>query len=523
MSQVNYRQLGQNGLSFDVDPAELPVGFMTGGENVLPSLKGMVNSPGYTDSGLMTGVLPEYLLAESNNGIKKIHAFGGQSSYLVHGSSPVDTANISGYSIPETWTAVNHKEVVYANNGIDPLQFFNVSSQKFEDVPGFPANTSFQYVAKFKDFVIGLGVIDNGVIFNEEVFWSHPSLIGSTPASWDVTDPAYDAGRQVFPTERGFIYDGLELGDNFYVYKSDSIWALSFVGGNTVFRRNKISSELGILCNGCVVSYPGGHFFVGSSGFYKFTGSSQPEEIGMGRVRDKFFAELDSLNFEKTYVMHKESEQEIWVYYPEREEDYCTKALVWNYKLDSWGIVTVDNTLHSCVSADMSIGSALTWDDMAAVTWEASGRWVEQVNRQYVSVVYEAHYNSGGLQNLFHQDSLGLNKGSIPTWNIERIDFLLGPFSARGNVIQDYETVKIVSELWIRMIANGTFNIYVGGRDNESDSFVWEDPVVYDPSLDEKIDVFISKRFHALRIENIDSTSILLQGINIRWEDGGDF
>lgn len=523
MGQVNYRELGQNGISLDTDPAELPVGFITGGINIISSFRGINLAPGYEASAALPGVEPSLLLPESNAEVAKIHVFGGQSSYLVDPTTPIATTNIGGYSVPIKWTAISHKEVVYASNGVDALQFFNEATSKFENVPGFPAATSFQCIRRYKDYLIGVGVNENGVSGGEEIYWSHPTILGQTPASWDITDPAYDAGRLPLPTPRGVLRDGLELGEYFIAYKSDSIWAISYVGGNAIFRRSLITNQYGLLCQGAVCAYPGGHFFCGQSGFYTYNGQGLPKGIGTGRVNDTFFNQLDSENYEKTFLLHIRDRKEVWVYYPSAGSTHCDKAFVWNYELDSWGQVEVSSVIYACISEDISVGERLRWNQMGDTTWQASGRWVEQINRQYVPVVYEAHYSAAETLPLFNHTDLGLREGVIPSWSVERKDFLLGPFSARGNVIQDYETQKIISEIWIRMIANGTFNVYVGGRDNESDPVEWDTPVVFDPSADSKVDVFITKRFHALRIENIDSSSIILQGINIRFENGGDF
>lgn len=523
MGQVNYRELGASGLAFDKDPAELPVGFFTGGTNALPHINGFINAPGFEDSGLLPGVEAEFLLAETNQGVNKIHVFGGQSSFIADATAAVNTSNIGGYSTPLQWTAVYHKEVTYANNGVDKLQYYNPVSGKFEDVPGFPATIRFQYIRKFKDYLIGIGVIESGNVNNEEVYWSHPTTIGSTPASWDVADAAYDAGRQVFPTARGKLLDALELQDTMMIYKSDSIWSLSYIGGNGIFRRQMVSASHGLLCHGAVTSFPGGHFFVGENGIYTFNGSSMPQEIATGRVRDKLFEELDSTNYEKLFLLTRNDTSEVWIYYPSVGSTYCNKALVWNWALDSWGYVDVGNVLHAVVSEDLTVADKVSWEDMGDATWESGGRWVEQLNRRFIPVVYEAQYSVAGIENLKYQTILGMREGALPVWSVERNDFLLGPFSARGNVIQDYETMKIISEVWIRMIANGTVYVTVGGRDNESDPVEWDDPVEFNPNVDTKLDVFITRRFHSLRIENKDCSAILLQGINVRWENGGEF
>ena len=507
----------------DKDPAELPVGFMTGGKNVLPSINGLINAPGYEDSLLSPGIEPEFLLAESNNNVHKIHVFGGQQSFLAGAPSASETSNVGGFAVPVRWSGIYHKEVVFANNGVDPLQYYNNTSGKFEDVPGFPAGIKFQYIRRFKDYLIGIGVIDGSNIYNEEIYWSHPTTIGSTPASWDTSDPAYDAGRNVFPTERGHLLDGLELGNSFFLYKNDSIWRVDHIGGNRIFSRKLVTKDYGLIAHRCVVSYPGGHFFVGQNSIYTFNGSSMPEDIGIERVRDYLFNNLDSTNYEKMFVVKRASVKEIWVYFPTIGSEYCNKVLVWNWELNSWGFIDAPNVLHAVTSEDLSIGSTLTWNDMGTTTWQASGRWTEQINKRFIPVFYQAQKKTSGYHNLFHQTTLNLNEGVLSPWMVERKDFLLGPFSARGNVIQDYETMKIVSEIWIRAVTNGNLRVTLGGRDNESEAITWYDPVEIDPNTWSSVGVLLTHRFHAIRIESIDASAIKLQGINIRWEDAGEF
>lgn len=530
MGQVNYRGLGDYGLNTDVDPAELPVGILTDMVNALPDKNGIINATGFTPSGLNVGQVPTFLLYEKNKGVHKVHSFAGGSIFTSWGDSPIDSSPEVELALNPTWSAINHKEVVYACNGIDQLLYYDENYEIFKEVPGVPSNIQFQIVRTYKDFLMCLGVFTDSSLDDERIYWSHPAEIGKTPASWDVADPAYDAGFTSLPTNRGQIVDARELGDRFIIYKNNSIWAMDYVGGNSIFRQKKLYDGYGLLIPGLVVNFEGGHFFVSENSFYVFTGSAAPVDVGRHRVAKKFFESLDEDTYRNSFITVKESKKEIWLHYPSTGTTFCNQALVWNWELDSWGFAETPEISYAFVGENVPKYTPGEWLDEGTEVWSTDAiEWIPPWSPKYEETCFSFLVNedNGTFEMFRDKPALGitLQSGEEVTQRflLERKDFLLGPFSARGNVIQTYETIKIISEIWIRAVTDAPLLITLGGRDNESHEMDWDTPEDFDPNIDSKLDTFNSFRFQGMVIENDTATVIKIQGFNIRWEDGGDF
>ena len=65
-------------------------------------------------------------------------------------------------------------------------------------------------------------------LFTNMVKWSHQADPGTVPASWDETDPALDAGEKTLSDSPGDNITGMQLGEDFIVYKYETCHVMRY-------------------------------------------------------------------------------------------------------------------------------------------------------------------------------------------------------------------------------------------------------------------------------------------------------
>ena len=93
--------------------------------------------------------------------------------------------------------------------------------------------------------------------FPDVVRWSNAAEAGEVPDSWDETNPANLAGRNVLSGNLGRVIDGLQLRDTFVIYRERGITVMDFVGGTFVFNFRNFTSTYTLLGLNCIVEAEG--------------------------------------------------------------------------------------------------------------------------------------------------------------------------------------------------------------------------------------------------------------------------
>lgn len=223
------------------------------------------------------------------------------------------------------------------NNGIDVPQFWAPPSSgtKMADMTNWPATLRAKRLASLKGYLIGIDITDSGTRYPHRVKWSDVAVPGSLPGSWDESDPTVDAGETDLPdVDSGTLQDLVRLRDRMFLYKSNSIWSMRFIGGRFVFAIDPYLETVGILAPGCAVAYGRGfrHFVVTEDDIIIHTGQGEPVSVGDRRMRRTLFNSINSTNFHKSFAFHNLRNREVWFCYPSSASEEVDTALVWAYE-----------------------------------------------------------------------------------------------------------------------------------------------------------------------------------------------
>ena len=272
--------VGRVGIVRDTKPHLLGSEFWTNGRNVRFEPNRVFGMKGVQSFATKTGVLNCGLIASPLN--EAVVYSDGTQVYANDGAVEYNISRTSGGNYAEDldilFDIISYNGYALFNNGIDLPQTWDPTSylNKMTALVNWDSNWVAGVLRPFKSLLIALDLTESAVRYPQKLRWSHPAEPGALPTSWDESNPAYDAGEFNFAdTTKGFLVNGLEMGEYFYVYKEGAIWELSYVQGTAIISRRLLVDDIGLRVKRSLINLPyfmGANrkvqFFAGESSFY---------------------------------------------------------------------------------------------------------------------------------------------------------------------------------------------------------------------------------------------------------------
>ena len=229
-------------------------------------------------------------------GMKKIYACWDEDWHNV--TRQDEDGNDVDYTTREgtNWDVTQSGALLIATNGADAPQILPLNEKnkvvigvRMEDMSSWvdpetntPGETDLncQTLEGFKNHIIATSIQrrTTGESVSEDlsrlVKWSTQHGHYEQPKTWDVTNKNHDAGEYELLDTQGPIIDTLPMGELFMIYKSDSVYMMSFVGTPYMFSFKTLDPQIGVIAKGATAEFPGGHFFVSFSDCYINNGQS---------------------------------------------------------------------------------------------------------------------------------------------------------------------------------------------------------------------------------------------------------
>jgi len=301
----------------------------------------------------------------------------------------------------ENWAATVIGGVLIMTNKVDDPQYWALAAgvpataQKMQDLNNWPASTECKAMRSFRSFLVALNVTKSSVKYPRLVKWSTEAATQTTPTSWDETSATVDAGEYELADSKGEILDGLQLADNFMIYKEDSIYSMQYVGTPFIFAFRQISPTIGAIAKNCVAEYPGGHAIFGNGDFYINDGRTI-KPILPPKLRSYVFSTIDGDAISRSFVVADYGRSEMLFCFSQDGgvTGQPDRAIVWNWNqntftirnlpglghigygnildpnvMTTWGAMT--SPLAVAITSTSAVGAILTVDDASG--FEASG------------------------------------------------------------------------------------------------------------------------------------------------------
>lgn len=521
--------IGKVGIIVDTDPEKLPPNAWSDGENVrfvdnvvrkcagTRSLAGSLSSTAYSLFYLDTLDGTHHFVYAGAN---RVHLIDGAVHHDITRVTTSGTVELYSANSEDMWTGGVLNGLLFMNNGTDhpQIQLTATASCKLSNLPNWPTTitTRCASMRAFKNFLVALDVTKGATRYRHMVKWSSIADPFTPPPSWDEADPAQDAGEVNLAETNGSVIDCLPLRDVNIVYKDDSVWGMQYTGDNNIFNFYKIYTEVGILARNCVAAFEGMHCFLGADLDVYVHDGANIRSIGQSKWREWLRENLNASNFRRAFVVSNPVTTEIWICVPTGNSTHPSKALLWNWRQDTWGLRTLPN-ISGGIQGVISSVYFSTWATITT-TWAATAETWSSLGSAPASkklVLVSPTYLRGLIETESGTQELGQN-----------MNFFLartGLWALGTNKFGvDLETVKFIRRVRFRTTGNTSVTFNVAVRTDVGDTPSYQATTL---SMGTTAEVVVLKRgrFVDVRIESVSDTAFELQAVEIEYEASGRY
>lgn len=261
--------------------------------------------------------------------------FAGDATklYLNDANSWTDVSRVSGgaYATDGTgnWRFAQFQDAAFATNFVDDLQTFDLSAgTAWEAAAGSPPKSTF--IGVVRNFL----VLANLANAPQSVAWSGDNN-SSTWASSAVTL----ADTQDQPD--GGAITGFGGGEVGTVFQEAAIRRMAFEGSPTVFRFDKIGTDIGATIPNSVASWGGLSFFCHRSGFHMVQNAQTIVPFGRDRFDRWFWGLVDQVNLHRCSAAIDPVNSLYMLSFPTGADGTPAEILIYNWKADKAAHVSV--------------------------------------------------------------------------------------------------------------------------------------------------------------------------------------
>lgn len=396
------------------------------------------------------------------------------------------------------------------NNGVDLPQYWPTISvsTRLANMTAWPSTMRAKIVRSYGPFLIAFNINDNGTQYPHMLWWSHPADPGTLPASWDYTDPVYDAGRkELIDIEGGEIVDALMLRNLMIVYKQNSTHYLRYVGGQEILGNDQLFAGSGILTARCVASIDRGrkHFVTTADDVITHNGQTM-ESVLDARARKFLFKDIDGTYYQNSFCMDNPAQREAWFCYPSSGAEYPNKVLIYNYQYGT--IQFRDFQGAYATPGNLSTSAAEQWNSLTTTWADVAAPWSEEAQRQVLVA-------SPVDTKLFRLDSTELFDGALITSYLERTGLAVTGRDRQGQPKADFKSRKLCKRIWPKIEGHAPISIQIGAQEDVNDNVLWQPAQIFQPETMKFLDFTANGRFIAVRMEAISSEPWQLEGYDL--------
>lgn len=522
MADVEINDLASLGVILDVPAYMLPPEALSYGHNIRFNSQGVEALAGQEQIFGSLLHAPHFIFPVVTNSGNFWFYFSLAKAGVYDGVSHTDVTNIGGdYAANETrdWNAAMLSGIPIFNNGADIPQYwpsYSVASP-LENLPNWPSDARTRILRSFGPYLMAFNLTIDGVNYPHLAKWSHAANPGEVPSSWDVDDPALDAGeKDLTDTQQGGIVEARALGNAMFVYKENSTKRVIRVGGRFIFDFQDFLDETGCLGPRCVTTTGDGlRHVVATQDDLIIHNGNNVESILTQRQKTTIFNEIDGDHYPNSFLFTNPSKSEVWFCYPTDGSENPNKAVIWNYRNGQKGVLSsADVNFRNAVTGPIESSDTATWED-GDETWEQeTGQWSQVSNRKTVLAATD-------LSKILQKDVGLFRDGATITSTMRREGLAILGRKRDGSPIVDHKVRKLCKRIWPK-VQGGPVNIRVGRQELVNGPTTWSDPQVFDPETQIAVDPMAEGR--AIGVEfSASSKDWRVDGYKLEIERLGDF
>lgn len=404
---------------------------------------------------------------------ESIGRFAGDATklYRISGTSWSDASALGvTYATPPDgqWNFAQFGNLVVAVNGVDSPQKINGENDtRFSALAGSPPVA--KYIAIVRDFVF----LGNLAGAPQSVRWSALN----NAESWEIQVDEAD----IQPIPDGGNVQGIVGGEIGIVFSEDAINLFTYVGGDFIFQRDKVTNEIGATISGSIAAFASQTFFLHRTGFYSFTSGGGLQQIGAERVNNYFWTNLNG-SYQHRVTSAIDPENNLYaISFPNQQSSDGTpnEILFYNWITNKWSHAMPGSheLIHSSISSmQLSLEDiGAIYSDIDTLPYSLDSDFWKGVGNLYLGSFDATH------------KATFMNGPSLPaTIDTTEIQFSNGQ---RSYVREARPMIEAI---------NANITLAVGTRNKLDEQVLWSQQM--QESLNGKINIRSNARYHRFRL-----------------------
>ncbi len=472
---------------------------------------------GHRQIGDNLSYVPYQLFPYITSETKYIVEAGLRNITVFDGNTRTDISYASGLTMDygDKWTGGFLGGFQILNNQVDtPLSWTGSLGDDCIALANWTSTHRAKAMRVLRYHIVGLNITKGSTNYPHRVKISGAAEPGSLPASFDETDPTEETDEFDVPGD-GALVDGAILGEAMILYKEFSCAALRYAPNATsAWVVEPLPFKIGAMTQNCVINVPGiGHVILTKGDVCRFDGNTV-ESIVDGTHRDWLFSNIDENYYNACFVTINEKYSEVWVCFPERGYNVCTKALTWNYRTGKVGKRDLPNV--TCATPAV-ISYAIDTIDSDSVTFDSESVLTMDSGNESLAVNDTRLFMGTTGAELFVMDSGDTADGSNFTAYFER--------TGLNEIGGLDDQVKFVNRVWLNVdAAAGTqLSVYVGGENDAETAPTYSSAVTYTVGTDQYVNAWATGRFLALKVSGTGDDYWRARGFTLEVANAGQF
>lgn len=530
MPNLPIRDLGAVGVITDTDPFNLPFNAFTRAKNVRFVNNSVEHSPIFRDVlDVGTTDNPEFVHGLfTQDGYDTTLVVTDTFKILEMQNSTISTVYTGSQAAnSKPYTACSLANVEYVNRTDTAPVYRAPTGVNFSVLSNFVPSSTCNSLRSYGDFLIALNMTESGVTFPTRVRFSDLALSNQIPSTWDASDLTNSAGFNDIVQMKTPIVDGLALNSNFFIYSSDQVWQMEFVGGAFIFNFRKIFDNCGVVNANCIVEHEGKHFVFDNDDIYMHDGLSK-SSICDKRVRNYIFSGIDKSKISKCFVHLNKNLEEIYFCYHSGDDlavftdgDFCNRAAVYNYRSDTWSFMDLPNTVSGGAS---NVNTVETYTNTTLTYKETGGTYHEQESQfaQFSLMVSRAY--TGAYETISTNRVVGIdlvNKGNLARASVSEFNFPM--VAERVGIDLDEAQIplsgyKVINRIYPQAstVSSDPEIYFEFGATNLATEVTNFNPgIVFNMATEYKVDTRMSGRYLSYKVGTATPKDFALSGFDI--------
>jgi hypothetical protein len=254
----------------------------------------------------------------------------------------------------------------------------------------------------------------------------------------------------------------------------------------------------------CIADIYGKHVFLADGDILVNDGNSV-QSILHRVMRTKLSGLIDPAHYSRSFAITNMSNKEVWFCIPTNNSEWPNLAFIYNWRDNKISIRDIPAAVTAMAYGPIAF-STPSWNSLIN-TWDQSGTaWDNNIISPFAYELVGIDHNEGYIYCMSNDDGNTVRNTSLERLSVQ---------------FPDCRTITSILRVYPNVTCTGNVQFQFGYQESPSGAVIWDNPVLYNPSTDRKIEVRTTGSLHSWRISSVGTNDFAYAGMSIEYVPNG--